>query len=59
MRTKLDSMVTKLTKGRRPNLSIKNQGMNDARKNQVFKKPAMRPERLESKPRLSWNSVLA
>jgi hypothetical protein len=31
--------------------------MNEARKNQVFRNPAMRPERFSSKPRLFWNKV--
>lgn len=32
--------------------------MKDARKNQVFKKPDIREESSESKPRLFWNRVL-
>ena len=48
-----------LTNGRRPKRSIKNQGMNDAKKNQVFRKPAIRPEVLASKPRLFWNKAPA
>lgn len=39
----LVSMTLELTNGRRPIRSIKNQGMKEATKNHVFKKPDMSP----------------
>ena len=43
--------------GRRPTLSMSSHGMKEATKNQVCRKPAMRPEKCWSKPMDFWKSV--
>lgn len=52
------SVIMERRRGRRPILSMRNQGMKEATKNHVCRNPDMSAERCELKPREEENSVL-